>query len=131
MPMLTLCSLSSDHIQVQIQLDRQKYLQDRAGQDESALRVQDERIPTGASRPMLTPQEQAECEVSAADGTNITGKLQTYIVCVTGGCGYLYIWCKLSTVFCGGVLILVLWWFCSGRGGGEWLCQIDVLTGLR
>jgi hypothetical protein len=57
------------YIQVQIQLDRQKYLQDRAGQDESALRVQDERIPTGASRPMLTPQEQAECEVSVAAQT--------------------------------------------------------------
>lgn len=50
---------------MQIQLDRQKYLQERAGQDEAALRLRDERIPTGASRPMLSALEQAEFVVSA------------------------------------------------------------------
>jgi hypothetical protein len=50
---------------VQIQLDRQKYLQERAAKEESELRAMDEKIPSGASRPMLSPIEEDQCVVSA------------------------------------------------------------------
>jgi hypothetical protein len=49
---------------VTIQLARQKYLQERAGMDEEALRTKDNKDPTGASRPMLSPIEEDQCVVS-------------------------------------------------------------------
>jgi hypothetical protein len=52
---------------VQIQLDRQKYLQERATKEEHELRAMDEKIPTGASRPMLSPIEEDQCVVSVRD----------------------------------------------------------------
>ena len=51
-------------VQVQIQLDRQSYLAERATKEEAELRAEDERIPTGGTRPMLSSLEGEEVVVS-------------------------------------------------------------------
>ena len=51
--------------EVAIQLGRQQYLQERAAQSEQELRDEDEKIPSGASRPVLTAAEEEECVVSS------------------------------------------------------------------